>query len=79
MEQNQIITIDTADLSIGLSTIEQNKLIEMLAKCREARSYRGLPPLQGIFVRLEDPAFNDVMEAYSKHHQNADPSQLPDE
>lgn len=65
----QIITIDTADIDIGLSVIEQQQIAQFLQKLREARTYRGLPPLQGIFIPVEDPSFPQVVEVYQSYHQ----------
>ncbi len=65
----QIITVDTADMAVGLSVIEHEQMFNFLAKCREARQYRGLQPLQGIFVNVDDPAFQDVLLAYQGHHE----------
>lgn len=76
--QNQIITIDTADISVGLSLIEQDQLLAIMAKCRDARQYRGQSPLQGIFISVEDPAFNDVITVYQEHHPLPDVTENTD-
>lgn len=76
--QSQIITIDTADIQVGLSMIEQEQLFMFLAKCREARQYRGQTPLQGIFVRVEDPSFDEVISTYQAWHQMPEDSQNAD-
>ncbi|AQT25334.1 hypothetical protein PR1_126 [Providencia phage vB_PreS_PR1] len=76
--QNQIITIDTADIQVGLSMIEQEQLFMFLAKCREARQYRGQTPLQGIFVRVEDPSFDEVVKTYQKWHPMPEDTQNTD-
>lgn len=69
-EQNnkpQYLTLEHADLGMGLSVVEQEKLNSFIGKAAEARHYRGLAPLQGVFVEANSPAFQDVMEVLQKY------------
>lgn len=66
-KETQYLTLDHTDITMGLSLVDQHKLNEFIAKSAEARQYRGLPPLSGVFISMDSPAFEEVFEILQKH------------